>query len=48
MANGARRLVGDNDYRNLCKMDVANGVVKFKRTILSVDLKLCEFPSTSR
>lgn len=43
MADGAKKLIGDNDYRNLCKMDVANGVVNFRRTVLSVDLKQCQF-----
>lgn len=43
MADGAKKLIGDNDYRNLCKMDVVNGVVNFRRTVLSVDLKKCEF-----
>jgi tRNA pseudouridine(38-40) synthase len=31
-------LVGSNDYRNLCKMDVGNGVTKFEREILSADI----------
>ncbi|KFZ63054.1 tRNA pseudouridine(38/39) synthase, partial [Podiceps cristatus] len=31
----AQRYVGTHDFRNLCKMDVANGVVNFQRTILS-------------
>lgn len=43
MADGAKKLIGDHDYRNLCKMDVANGVVNFRRTVLSVDMKQCEF-----
>ncbi|XP_075034821.1 tRNA pseudouridine(38/39) synthase [Mixophyes fleayi] len=31
----ARLLEGTHDFRNLCKMDVANGVVTFIRTVLS-------------
>ncbi|NXN99915.1 PUS3 synthase, partial [Rhinopomastus cyanomelas] len=35
MHAAAQRYVGTHDFRNLCKMDVANGVVSFQRTILS-------------
>lgn len=35
MHAAAQRYVGTHDFRNLCKMDVANGVVNFQRTILS-------------
>ncbi|RZF35366.1 hypothetical protein LSTR_LSTR014492, partial [Laodelphax striatellus] len=31
-------LVGSHDFRNLCKMDIGNGVVKFVRTIIDVKL----------
>ncbi|XP_039286287.1 tRNA pseudouridine(38/39) synthase isoform X1 [Nilaparvata lugens] len=31
-------LIGSHDFRNLCKMDIGNGVVKFVRTILDVKL----------
>uniref|UniRef100_A0A1B6I341 Pseudouridine synthase I TruA alpha/beta domain-containing protein n=1 Tax=Homalodisca liturata TaxID=320908 RepID=A0A1B6I341_9HEMI len=33
MQKGAEYLIGTHDFRNLCKMDVANGVVAFERTI---------------
>lgn len=33
MKIGTSYLVGQHDYRNLCKMDVANGVVVFEREI---------------
>uniref|UniRef100_A0A1B6L6E9 Pseudouridine synthase I TruA alpha/beta domain-containing protein n=1 Tax=Graphocephala atropunctata TaxID=36148 RepID=A0A1B6L6E9_9HEMI len=33
MQRGAEYLIGTHDFRNLCKMDVANGVVAFDRTI---------------
>uniref|UniRef100_A0A8C7EFL4 tRNA pseudouridine(38/39) synthase n=1 Tax=Nothoprocta perdicaria TaxID=30464 RepID=A0A8C7EFL4_NOTPE len=35
MDAAARRFEGTHDFRNLCKMDVANGVVSFQRTVLS-------------
>ncbi|NWU97100.1 PUS3 synthase, partial [Upupa epops] len=35
MDAAAQRYVGTHDFRNLCKMDVANGVINFQRTILS-------------
>ncbi|KAM9305055.1 tRNA pseudouridine(38/39) synthase [Gastrophryne carolinensis] len=35
MDRGARLLEGTHDFRNLCKMDVANGVLTFTRTVLS-------------
>ncbi|XP_041035944.1 tRNA pseudouridine(38/39) synthase [Carcharodon carcharias] len=34
MDAAARRFEGTHDFRNLCKMDVANGVVNFRRTVL--------------
>ncbi|XP_055924234.1 tRNA pseudouridine(38/39) synthase-like isoform X2 [Argiope bruennichi] len=39
MQEGALKLVGEHDYRNICKMDVGNGVVNYKRKIFSVDIK---------
>lgn len=39
MEEGAAYLTGTHDFRNLCKMDVGNGVVKFIRNISSVDIK---------
>ncbi|KAJ8706284.1 hypothetical protein PYW08_010910 [Mythimna loreyi] len=38
MRSACTRLVGSNDYRNLCKMDVGNGVVQFRREILRADV----------
>ncbi|KAM9837566.1 tRNA pseudouridine(38/39) synthase isoform 2-T2 [Aulostomus maculatus] len=35
MADAAKRYEGTHDFRNLCKMDVGNGVLQFERTILS-------------
>lgn len=33
MQEGTRHLLGTHDFRNLCKMDVGNGVTNFIRTI---------------
>ncbi|XP_072025147.1 tRNA pseudouridine(38/39) synthase-like isoform X2 [Amphiura filiformis] len=38
MQEAALKLVGQHDFRNLCKMDVANGVVNFVRRILDVEI----------
>ncbi|KAH9504417.1 tRNA pseudouridine synthase 3 [Bulinus truncatus] len=34
----ASKLVGEHDFRNLCKMDVGNGVVNFTRKIFRADV----------
>lgn len=39
MIEASSYLIGTHDFRNFCKMDVANGVVKFIRSILSIDIK---------
>lgn len=36
MHRAGQDLIGEHDFRNLCKMDIGNGVVNFKRRILSV------------
>lgn len=33
MRDAGKRLVGEKDFRNFCKMDVSNGVVTFLRRI---------------
>ncbi|CAG5125894.1 unnamed protein product, partial [Candidula unifasciata] len=38
MNEAAAKLVGEHDFRNLCKMDVGNGVVNFTRKILRADV----------
>ncbi|XP_034049680.1 tRNA pseudouridine(38/39) synthase isoform X2 [Thalassophryne amazonica] len=38
MAKAAKGYEGTHDFRNLCKMDVANGVLQFERTILSASV----------
>ncbi|XP_029934103.1 tRNA pseudouridine(38/39) synthase [Myripristis murdjan] len=39
MADAAKRYEGTHDFRNVCKMDVGNGVLQFQRTILSASVK---------
>lgn len=36
MVEAGRRMCGTHDFRNLCRMDVANGVLRFVRTVLWV------------
>ncbi|XP_061665437.1 tRNA pseudouridine(38/39) synthase [Syngnathoides biaculeatus] len=39
MADAAKRYEGTHDFRNLCKMDVGNGILQFQRTILAATVK---------
>lgn len=39
MNYAAQKYVGTHDFRNLCKMDVANGVTNFQRTVLSAQVQ---------
>ncbi|KAJ0016069.1 hypothetical protein NQD34_014359 [Periophthalmus magnuspinnatus] len=39
MTEAAKRYEGTHDFRNLCKMDVGNGVLQFERTILSASVR---------
>ncbi|XP_034564467.1 tRNA pseudouridine(38/39) synthase isoform X2 [Notolabrus celidotus] len=39
MTDAAKRYEGTHDFRNICKMDVGNGVLQFERTILSASVK---------
>ncbi|TRY98182.1 hypothetical protein DNTS_035006 [Danionella cerebrum] len=39
MAEAAKRYEGTHDFRNLCKMDVGNGVLQFQRTIISANVQ---------
>lgn len=36
--SSGNRYEGTHDFRNLCKMDVGNGVLQFERTILSASV----------
>ncbi|XP_055864792.1 uncharacterized protein LOC106070325 [Biomphalaria glabrata] len=38
MNEAASKLIGEHDFRNLCKMDVGNGVVNFTRKIFKADV----------
>lgn len=38
MKMAADLLIGRHDFRNFCKMDVANGVLEFTRKIDAVDI----------
>ncbi|XP_056153523.1 tRNA pseudouridine(38/39) synthase [Lampris incognitus] len=48
MAEAAKCYEGTHDFRNICKMDVANGVLQFQRTILSALVKPAQPQHTSR
>nr|CAG4637109.1 EOG090X083V [Ceriodaphnia reticulata]SVE73005.1 EOG090X083V [Ceriodaphnia reticulata] len=38
MRIAAQHLIGEHDFRNFCKMDVGNGVVKFHRRIIDIQI----------
>ncbi|KAK3087246.1 hypothetical protein FSP39_003526 [Pinctada imbricata] len=38
MQDAACKLIGEHDFRNLCKMDVGNGVTNYKRRIISAEI----------
>ncbi|CAH2013701.1 unnamed protein product [Acanthoscelides obtectus] len=38
MRDASRKLVGSHDFRNLCKMDVGNGVTEFVRNITAITI----------
>ncbi|KMQ90739.1 trna pseudouridine synthase 3 [Lasius niger] len=40
MDKSIKYTVGDHDFRNICKMDVANGVINFKRTIIDAKVSI--------
>jgi tRNA pseudouridine38/39 synthase len=40
MREGARRLVGEHDFRNLCKLDPAKQITNFRRRILRAEINL--------
>lgn len=47
MRAAVKLLVGEHDFRNICKMDVGNGVTNYVRRILSTDLRECPDKSES-
>lgn len=42
MKDAAQHLIGEHDFRNFCKMDVGNGVVKFNRRIMDIQIDSVE------
>nr|XP_003707139.1 PREDICTED: tRNA pseudouridine(38/39) synthase [Megachile rotundata]XP_012149511.1 PREDICTED: tRNA pseudouridine(38/39) synthase [Megachile rotundata] len=40
MDKAVKYIIGEHDFRNICKMDVANGVVNYMRTIMSAEVSL--------
>ncbi len=38
MRDAAERLLGENDFRNLCKLDASKQIVSFKRKILRAEI----------
>eukprot|EP00040_Diaphanoeca_grandis_P030119 m.177541 g.177541 ORF g.177541 m.177541 type:complete len:491 (+) comp31896_c1_seq2:286-1758(+) len=41
MREAATTFVGEHDFRNFCKMDIANGITTFRRRMLSVTIDAC-------
>nr|SVE70493.1 EOG090X083V [Daphnia similis]SVE71748.1 EOG090X083V [Daphnia similis]SVE72376.1 EOG090X083V [Daphnia similis] len=39
MRVAAKYLIGEHDFRNFCKMDVGNGVIKFHRRIMDIQIE---------
>ena len=46
MRNAGKRLIGEKDFRNFCKMDISNGVVTFFRRIDNVSVNVLENDSS--
>lgn len=42
MDKAAKYVIGNHDFRNFCKMDVANGVTKFKRTVIDARVSVSD------
>ncbi|KAL6432625.1 hypothetical protein ACFW04_006224 [Cataglyphis niger] len=40
MDKSVKYAIGHHDFRNICKMDVANGVINFKRTVLDAKVSI--------
>lgn len=40
MDKSVKYAIGDHDFRNICKMDVANGVINFKRTVIDAKVSM--------
>ena len=48
MREAAGRLCGHHDFRNLCKMDVGNGVVSYHRRLERVTITTLDHPAADR
>lgn len=48
MKRASEYLIGTHDFRNLCKMDVANGVTTFMREVMHVDIQKFGNDSTDK
>lgn len=42
MDKAVKYAIGDYDFRNICKMDVANGVTNFKRTVIDAKVSISD------
>lgn len=42
MDKAVKYVIGDHDFRNICKMDVANGVINFKRTVIDARVSVSD------
>ncbi|XP_015436698.1 PREDICTED: tRNA pseudouridine(38/39) synthase [Dufourea novaeangliae] len=40
MDKAIKYTIGEHDFRNICKMDVANGVTNYKRTVIDANVSL--------
>lgn len=40
MDKAVKYIIGEHDFRNICKMDVANGVINYKRTIIDAKVSI--------
>jgi len=47
MREASQHFVGCHDFRNFCKMDVANGVVSFNRNVASIEISPVGDPASS-
>lgn len=43
----AQYLIGEHDFRNFCKMDVGNGVIKFHRRIIDIQIEAIDNSANS-
>lgn len=47
MDKAVKYTIGDHDFRNICKMDVGNGVTNYKRTIIDAEVSVYRQDSKS-